>query len=155
MLLIASCGEQRWAKQPVVIVLFAKKGNVIMYFPNVFIGKIKDLAMQIAVHQRGEHKLQDISTLIMKFEREHQEFLDAQTEDEELGEIADLVYYACQLAFQGKKEYLGQVQDIARLYNLDEYQTRNITLAKYRLRSAGTNSKDFQRERDAIREALR
>lgn len=126
-----------------------------MYFPNVFIGQVKDLAMQIAFHQRGERKLQDIDTLVMKFEREHQEFLDAQTEDEELGEIADLVYYSCQLAFQGKREYLRQVEDVARLYSLDEFQTRGITLAKYRLRAAGKNSKDFAAEREAIRQALR
>ncbi len=126
-----------------------------MYFPNVFIGQIKDLAMQIAVHQRGVRELQDISTLIMRFNREHQEFLDAKTEDEELGEICDLVYYACQIAFQGRREYLRQVEDIARLYSLDEYQVRNITLAKYHLRAAGPNSKDIPAEREAIREALR
>lgn len=126
-----------------------------MYFPNVFIGQIKDLAMQIAVHQRGVRELQDIDTLVTKFNREHQEFLDAQTEDEELSEIADLVYYACQLAFQGKREYLQKVEDIAKLYSLDEFQVRNITLAKYRLRAAGKDSKDFAAERDTIREALR
>ena len=63
-----------------------------MYFPNVFIGQIKDLAKEIAFHQRGSRELQDIDTLVAKFNKEHQEFLDAQTEDEELGEIADLVY---------------------------------------------------------------
>ena len=126
-----------------------------MYFPNVFIGQVKDLAKQIAFHQRGERKLQDVDTLVMKFNREHQEFLDAQTEDEELGEICDLVYYACCLAFQGKREYLKQVQDIACLYNLDEYQTRNITLAKYHIRAERKDSKDFEREREAIRAALR
>lgn len=126
-----------------------------MYFPNVFIGQIKDLAIQIAVHQRGVRELQDAPTLISKFNKEHQEFLDAKTEDEELSEIADLVYYACQLAFQGKREYLRKVEDIARLYNLDEYQTRNIALAKYRLRAERKDSKDFAAERDAIREALR
>lgn len=125
-----------------------------MYFPNIFIGQIKDLAKQIAFHQRGVRELQDIDTLIMKFNREHQEILDAQTEDDELGEIADLVYYACQLAFQGRKEYLSQVEDIVRLYNLDEYQMRNITLAKYRIRAEGKNSKDFERERAAIQAAL-
>ncbi len=126
-----------------------------MYFPNVFIGQIKDLAKEIAFHQRGVRELQDAETLDKKFKREHQEFLDAKTEDEELGEIADLAYYACQLAFQGKREYLRQVEDIAHLYNLDKHQTREITLAKYRLRAAGPNSKDFAAEREAIRAALR
>lgn len=139
-------------KEPVVSVLLAKKGNSIMGFPKVFLGQIKDLAKQIAFHQRGVRELQDIPTLIMKYEREQQELQEAEHPEEE---IPDLVYYAVQLWWQGRKEYLAQVEQALELYDLDEFQAQRITLAKYRLRAAGPNSKDFQREREAIREALR
>jgi len=129
-----------------------------MYFPKVFIGQVKDLALQIAYHQRGERKLQEVETidgkigLKDKYEIECQELRESEHPEEE---IPDVVYYACQLYFLGHKVYLSQVEQLLDVYGLDEYQARAITLAKYRIRAEGPNSNDFERERVAIRAALR
>jgi hypothetical protein len=121
-------------------------------FPKVFIGQVKDLAKEIAFHQRGVRELQDVKVLEDKYEGELKELQESKYPEEE---IPDIVYYACQLYFKGHKVYLTQVEQLLEVYGLDEFQAQRITLAKYRLRAAGPNRKDLAAEREAIREALR
>jgi len=109
-------------------------------FSEQFISEVVDLALQVAFCVRGENKLQNVGVLIQKYEHEE--------------EWPDLVYYACQLAAQGKRVYLSQVEIELERSGLSQSQVEAITLAKYKLRANGPNSKDFEAEREAIRAAL-
>jgi len=126
-------------------------------FSASFLSKIVELALQIAFHQRGERKLQEVETvdgkigLKDKYERERQELAESAHPDEEW---PDVVYYACCLAAQGEGVYLSQVQSELERSGLSQSEIEAITLAKYRLRASGPNSKDFELEREAIRAAL-
>lgn len=118
-----------------------------------FLSEIVGLAKEIAFHQRGESHLQDALTLQDKFHKEKQELRQTEYPEEEL---PDVVYYGCQLAAQGQYRYLKYIENnILPKFQYSQQQVEAITLAKYRLRAAGPNSKDLQREREAIREALR
>jgi hypothetical protein len=144
---IARC-EQRWAKSPII----SKKGYKMQYqFSQQFIGEVASLALQIALHVRGENKLQHTSVLIAKYEHEQEELASSEHPEEEW---PDLVYYACQLATQGNRVYMHQVQNELERSGLSQQQIEAVTLAKYRLRASGPNSKDFEAERQAIRSAL-
>lgn len=122
-----------------------------MPFYKVFLGQVKDLAKQIAYHQRCARELQGVPTLIAKYERELQELQETSTPEEE---IPDIVYYAVQLWWQGKPVYLSQAEQIVKQYGLSIQQAQWITLAKYTIRAEGRNSKDFERERAEIRRIL-
>jgi len=118
-----------------------------------FLSEIVGLAQEIAFHQRGERKLQDVLVLQEKLRKEKQELKEAEHPEEE---IPDVVYYGCCLAAQGQYRYLKHIErQILPQYPWSQRQIEAITLAKYRLRAEGPNSKDFQREREAIQEALR
>ena len=120
-------------------------------FSNSFIEEIVFLALQIAYHVRGENKLQSVGALVQKYEHEQKELAESPHPEEEW---PDLVYYACQLASQGKRVYLSQVQNELERSGLSQSQIEAITLAKYRMRASGPNSKDLEAEREAIRAAL-
>jgi hypothetical protein len=117
-----------------------------------FVSEIVRLAKEIAFHQRGERKLQDEDVLIVKYEHEQEELAESEHPEEEW---PDLVYYACQLAAHGRYVYLAQIQNELERSGLSQSQIEAITLAKYRIRAEGPNSKDFERERQAIQAALR
>ena len=118
-----------------------------------FVSEIVGLALEIAFHQRGETSLRSVEKLQEKFHGEKQELRESKNPEEE---IPDVVYYACQLASQGQYRYLKYVErNILPQYRWSQQQIEAITLAKYRLRAAGPNSKDFAAEHEAIREALR
>lgn len=127
-------------------------------FSASFLAEIVRLAKEIAFHQRGERKLQEVETidgkigLKDKYERECQELVESEHPEEEW---PDVVYYACQLAAQGEPVYLAQVQIELERSGLSQEQIERATLAKYRIRAEGPNSKDFERERQAIRAVLR
>ena len=120
-------------------------------FSDDFISSVVDLALQIAFQVRGENKLQNVGVLIQKYEHEQKELSFSEHPEKEW---ADLVYYACQLAAQGKRIYLSQVEIELESSGLSQAQIEAITLAKYRLRASGPNSKDFEIERQIIRAAL-
>src|SRR5262249_44485168 len=101
---------------------------------------------------RGVRELQDVTTLMAKYEREQQELQDTDYPEEE---IPDLIYYAVQLWWQGHRGYILQMENEIERYGLDVFQAQRITLAKSSIRAEGPNSKDFEREREAIRAALR
>lgn len=119
-----------------------------------FVSDIVRLAKEIAFHQRGERRLQDIDTLEEKFEHECRELKESDHPEEEL---PDVVYYGICLAAQGQySQYLKWVEEsILPLYPYYQDQIEAITIAKYRIRAEGPNSKDFERERQAIQAALR
>ena len=119
-------------------------------FSASFLSKIVRLAKEIAFHQRGERKLQDVNVLIAKYEHEQEELAESDHPEEEW---PDLVYYACCLAAQGQRVYLSQVQNELEHSGLSQEQIEAATLAKYRIRAEGPNSKDFERERAAIHAA--
>jgi hypothetical protein len=121
-------------------------------FSQSFIDQIVQLALQIARHQRGEDKLQDIKKLEEKYFGELKELEKTSYPHEE---IPDVLYYACCMAVQGDRSAIEREQRWLPYYRLTQQQVEDITLAKYRLRAAGPNSKDFAAEREAIREALR
>ncbi len=120
-------------------------------FSQQFIDEIIVLALLIANHQRKENRLQHVNVLISKYEHEQKELAESAHPEEEW---PDLVYYACQLAAQGKRVYLSQVEIELERSGLSQAQIEAITLAKYRIRAEGPNSKDFVRERAAIQAAL-
>lgn len=126
-------------------------------FSASFLAQIVHLAKEIAFHQRGERKLQEVETingekgLIAKYEQECQELAESEHPEEEW---PDVVYYALCLAAQGHGVYLSQVQIELERSGLSQAQIEAITLAKYRIRAEGKNSKDFVRERAAIQAAL-
>lgn len=120
-------------------------------FSQKFVDEIVSLALQIAHHVRGENKMQPASVLIAKYEQEQKELAESTHPEEEW---PDLVYYACQLASQGHRVYLSQVQIELERSGLSQRQIEAITLAKYRLRASGPNSKNFEVERKAIHTAL-
>jgi hypothetical protein len=134
--------------------LRANAAPVMQYqFSIEFLSEIVGLAQEIAMHQRGERKLQDVLVLQDKLHNEKQELKEAEHPEEE---IPDVVYYGCQLASLGQYRYLKFVErQILPRYQWSQQEVEAMTLAKYRLRAAGPNSKDLQREREAIREALR
>lgn len=117
-----------------------------------FVDEIVGLALEIAFHQRGETSLQSVEKLVEKYEKEKKELAESKYPEEEL---PDILYYACCLAEHSIYGYLDEVGEIASQYAISQEQLEAITLAKYRLRAAGPNSKDFAAEREAIREALR
>ena len=64
--------------------------------------------------------------------------------------------YSCCLAAHGIYEFLQIVQEIILPeYPYSQSRIEAITLAKYRIRAEGPDSKDFERERAAIQAALR
>jgi hypothetical protein len=129
-----------------------KEGEIMSYqFSADFSGEIVRLAKEIAFHVRGMRELQDVDVLIEKYEHEQEELQQSDHPEEEW---PDLVYYACCLASRGKRVYLSQVQIELERSGLSQDQVEAITLAKYRLRASGPNSKDFEAEREAIRVAL-
>lgn len=134
--------------------LRANAAPVVQYqFSIEFLSEIVGLAQEIAFHQRGETSLQSVKKLQEKFHEEKQELRESKNPEEE---IPDVVYYGCQLASLGQYRYLKFVErQILPRYQWPQQQVEAITLAKYRLRAAGPNSKDLQREREAIQEALR
>ncbi len=121
--------------------------------------KVKDLiglALQIAKNQRGEEQLQSPETIRVKFFREIQE-LEAATNDlDRVSEVADLVYYAAQdYGHHGDaREFNAVVRYYASRVGLSPEDVIVATLAKYRLRAARRDSKDFAAERKAIEDAL-
>lgn len=122
-------------------------------FSASFLSEIVRLAKEIAYYQRGEHKLQDTDILDEKYAREVKELAESEHPEEEL---PDVVYYALCLAAQGENVKLAEVEiEILPRYGLSQAQIEAITLAKYRIRAEGPNSKDFEREREAIRAALK
>lgn len=126
-------------------------------FSASFLSEIVELALQIAFHQRGERKLQEVETigrkigLKDKYKKECQELQESAHPEEEW---PDVVYYACCLAAQGQRVYLSQVQNELERSGLSQQQIEAITLAKYRMRASGPNSKDLEAEREAIQAAL-
>jgi|SRR5712671_2296187 len=117
-----------------------------------FLSEIVRLAREIAFHQRGERKLQEPVVLIEKYKREKQELAESPHPEEEL---PDVVYYATCLAAHGIYEFLQVVQEIILPeYPYSQAQIEAATLAKYKIRAGGPNSKDFERERQAINAAL-
>jgi hypothetical protein len=127
-------------------------------FSAQFLSDIVAIAKEIAFHQRGERKLQDVETiddkigLKDKFKREKQELAESPHPEEEL---PDIVYYALCLAAQGEYHPLLEVEkDILPRYPYSQDQIQAATLVKYRIRAEGPNSKDFERERQAIQAAL-
>lgn len=122
-------------------------------FSAKFVSEIVNLAKEIGAHVRGHRTLQDIDTLEEKFEKECRELKESEHPEEE---IPDVVYYGICLAAQGQYgEYLKRVEERQLpLYPYTQAQIEAITLAKYRLRASGPNSKNFEAERDAIRAAL-
>jgi len=120
-------------------------------FSEQFISEVVDLALQIAFCIRGENKLQNVGVLIAKYEHEQKELASSGHPEEEW---PDVLYYACQLATHGKRVYLSQVEIELERSGLAQAQVEAITLAKYRLRASGANSKNFKAEREAIRAAL-
>ena len=92
--------------------------------------------------------------------REYQEFEEAlATKDrlDALSELADLVYYnTCSFALDHDERDLHEVNRyVCSRVSITVEQAYTIALAKYRLRAAGPNSKDFQAEREAIEKALK
>lgn len=126
-------------------------------FSASFLSQVVRLALQIAFHQRGEYKLQEVETvdgkigLKDKYDRERVELAESEHPEEEW---PDLVYYALCMAAQGHGVYLSQVQSELERSGLSQSQVERATLAKYRIRAEGPNSKDFERERIAIQDAL-
>jgi len=120
-------------------------------FSAQFLSQIVLLAKEIAFHQRGERKLQDVGVLIAKYEHEQEELTESEHPEEEW---PDLLYYALCIAAQGEPVYLSQVQHELERSGISQEQIERATLAKYRIRAEGPNSKDFIRERAAIQAAL-
>lgn len=121
--------------------------------------KVKEiigLALQVAKNQRGEERLQSPEAIRVKFFREIQE-LEAATDDlDRVSEVADLVYYAAQdYGHHGDaREFNAIVRYYASRVALSPEDVIVATLAKYRLRAARRDSKDFEAERRAIEDAL-
>ncbi len=120
--------------------------------------KVKELiglALQIAKNQRGEERLQSPEAIRIKFFREIQE-LEAATDDlDRVSEVADLVYYAAQdYAHNGDpREFNAIVRYYASRVARSAESVIVAALAKYWLRAASRNSKDFEAERKAIEDA--
>jgi len=129
-----------------------RRNSMEFQFSAYFLGEIVFLAKEIAYQRRGQHILQDEGVLADKYDEEMAELQDSDHPEEEL---PDLIYYALSLAAQGAPFRLCEVErEILPRYPYTQKQLEAATLAKYRLRAAGPNSKDFAREREAIKAAL-
>lgn len=122
-------------------------------FSAQFLSDIVALAIDNAHYQRGEQQLQSSDILEDKLIKELKEL--AETEHP-IEEIVDVVYYALCLAAQGNNFRLCELEiEILPRYPYSQEQIEAATLAKYKIRAEGPNSKDFERERTAIRAALK
>ena|SRR5207245_7354651 len=117
-----------------------------------FQAEIIILALRIAKHQRGEERLQDVDILREKFKAEEKELFESEYPPEE---ITDVLYYAVQLAAKSQPDYLRIAQEeILPKYPYNQAQIEAATLAKFKLRAAGANTKDKATERQAVMIAM-
>jgi hypothetical protein len=114
------------------------------------------LAVRTARQQRGDNTLQPYATVYLKLLNEVMEFTQAKTQDDEMGEVADIIYYSAQLyAYNCDLELFREVAHMfATELQLPEAAVYKIALEKYRLRTAIPNNKDFKAEAQAMRTAL-
>jgi hypothetical protein len=121
-------------------------------FSPQFQDEIVSLALQIAKQQRGEDHLQDVDILAAKYQAEIEELHTTEYAAEEL---TDVLYYAVCLNAQGRHdELLEFASDLLPRFDYSQSQIEAATLAKFRLRATGPNSKDKAAERRAIMEAM-
>ncbi len=118
------------------------------------------LALRVAQQQRGEDHLQPADVIRGKWLHELQEFEEAlglKSRLDMLSEVADLVYYFCQeyAHDQDRQDLDASVTYISNRANITPEQAYTVALAKYRLRASAPGMKDFERENEAIAQALR
>lgn len=117
-----------------------------------FQNEVVALAVQIARYQRGESHLQDVDILAAKYQAEIEELHSTDYAPEEL---TDVLYYAICINAQGRHDELEECSsDIFPRFGYSQSQIEAATLAKFRLRAAGTHTKDKAAERRAIEVAI-